>query len=143
MVVGTSVGVREGAVLGRSEGDGEGTGLGDRFLKHIERCGVLLHLIDASSENIVENYRVIRQELAGYNSDLLDKYEVIALNKIDLLDPKELTKKVNQLKKFLIKNNNPEPQIFKISAVTQKGIEEVLRALFDKIKLYREQKNDQ
>jgi GTP-binding protein len=67
------------------EGASEGKGLGDRFLKHIERCGVLLHLIDASSENIVENYRVIRQELAGYNRDLLDKYEVIALNKIDLL----------------------------------------------------------
>ena len=61
---------------------------------------------EIKSENIVENYRVIRQELEGYNPDLLNKYEVIALNKIDLLDSKELTKKVNQLKKFLIKNNN-------------------------------------
>jgi GTP-binding protein len=131
-------------IPGLIEGASEGKGLGDRFLKHIERCGVLLHLIDASSENIVENYRVIRQELAGYNPELLNKYEIIALNKIDLLDSKELAKKVNQLKKFLIKNNkNLEPQIFKISAVTQKGIEEVLRELFNKIKLYREQKNEE
>jgi Obg family GTPase CgtA len=131
-------------IPGLIEGASEGKGLGDRFLKHIERCGVLLHLIDASSENIVENYRVIRQELAGYNPELLNKYEIIALNKIDLLDSKELTKKVNQLKKFIIKNNkNLEPQIFKISAVTQKGIEEVLRELFNKIKLYREQKNEE
>jgi GTP-binding protein len=130
-------------IPGLIEGASEGKGLGDRFLKHIERCGVLLHLIDASSENIVENYRVIRQELAGYNRDLLDKYEVIALNKIDLLDAKELTKKVNQLKKFLIKNNNLEPKIFKISAVTQKGVEEILRELFEKIKLYRQEKNEE
>ena len=75
---------------------------------------------------------------------MLDKYEVIALNKIDLLDTKELTKKVNQLKKFLIKNNkNLEPKIFKISAVTQKGVEEVLRELFENIKLYRQQKNEE
>ena len=74
---------------------------------------------------------------------LLNKYEVIALNKIDLLDSKELTKKVNQLKKYLIKNNNLEPKIFKISAVTQKGIEEVLRELFENIKLYRQQKNEE
>jgi GTP-binding protein len=130
-------------IPGLIEGASEGRGLGDRFLKHIERCGVLLHLIDASSENIVENYRVIRQELAGYNPDLLDKYEVIALNKIDLIDSKELTKKVNQLKKFLIKNNKLEPKIFKISAVTQKGVEEILRELFEKIKLYRQQKNEE
>ena len=87
-------------IPGLIEGASEGKGLGDRFLKHIERCGVLLHLIDASSENIIENYKIIRQELAGYNPDLLEKPEVIAVNKIDLIDKKELTKKINQLKKY-------------------------------------------
>jgi len=129
-------------IPGLIEGASEGKGLGDRFLKHIERCGVLLHLIDATAENIVENYNIIRQELAGYNEELLTKPEIIALNKIDMIDSKDLTKKFNQLKKFVSKNHNQATQIFKISALTNDGIDEVLRALLQQIKLYHDN-NDQ
>lgn len=130
-------------IPGLIAGASEGKGLGDRFLKHIERCGVLLHLIDASTDNIVENYRIIRDELSGYNQELLNKHEIIAINKIDLITPAELKKKISQLQKFLSKNNNKDIQIFAISSATQVGIKEVLRALFEKIKLYHEQTDSQ
>jgi GTP-binding protein len=128
-------------IPGLIEGASEGKGLGDRFLKHIERCGVLLHLIDATNENIIDNYKIIRQELAGYNPDLLEKYEVIALNKIDLIEKKELTKKINQLKKYLIKNNHINHNIHAISSYANIGIDDVLRELIEKIKLYHDQNN--
>jgi len=126
-------------IPGLIAGASEGKGLGDRFLKHIERCGVLLHLIDASAENIVENYRIIREELAGYNPDLLDKFEIIALNKIDLISAPELKNKTKQLQKFLSSQQNSRTAIYAISSATQTGIKEVLRALFEKITLYHEQ----
>ena len=126
-------------IPGLIEGASEGRGLGDRFLKHIERCGVLLHLIDASNEDIINNYKIIRQELAGYDENLLNKYEVIAINKIDLIDKKQLNKKINQLKKYLIKNHQNNFEIHAISAITNLGIQDVLRDLLEKIKLYQSQ----
>ncbi len=124
-------------IPGLIEGASNGKGLGDRFLKHIERCGVLLHLIDASSENICESYRIIRGELEGYSEDLLDKPEVIALNKIDLLDEDEIKEKVKELQNFIKKSGGKKQKIFLISAATQKGIKEVLRELHKKIIEYR------
>jgi len=120
-------------IPGLIEGASEGRGLGDRFLKHVERCGVLLHLIDASSDDIVENYRVIRGELAGYNEELCHKSEIIALSKIDLLDPEELKEKTAELKKFLKKSGIKSPKVFAISAATGKGLTEVLRQLYKEI----------
>ncbi len=125
-------------IPGLIEGASEGRGLGDRFLKHVERCGVLLHLIDVSAEDVVENYRIIRSELAGYSEELLKKEEVIALNKIDLIDPAELKKKTSQIKKFLKKEGVKNPQVFTISAATGNGIEEVLREVYKKIIFSRE-----
>ena len=125
-------------IPGLIKGASQGKGLGDRFLRHIERCGVLLHLIDATAENIVENYQIIRQELKEYNEDLLNKFEVIALNKIDLIDNKELQKKIKELQKFLKKIYHDKVVIHEISALTQEGIKEVLRELNNKIKLYHE-----
>lgn len=136
-------------IPGLIAGASEGRGLGDRFLKHIERCGVLLHLIDASAEDVVENYRTIRAELVGYDAELLKKPEVIALNKIDLLDEKTLKQKIAQLKTYIKasskplteKNSEQSPKksaqknlkIFTISAVSKKGITELLRNLYQKI----------
>src|SRR3989338_2308208 len=120
-------------IPGLIEGASSGKGLGDRFLKHIERCGVLLHLIDASAEDVVENYRIIRDELALYSPELLHKEEVFALNKIDLLEASEVKKKITRLKKLT-------PKVFAISAVTKKGVTEVLRELYQRIEKYREQK---
>lgn len=128
-------------IPGLIEGASDGKGLGDRFLKHVERCGVLLHLVDVLAEDIVENYRIIRNELKGYNEDLLAKEEVIALNKTDLIEDKELQKKIKKLHDFLKKSGNSEVKIFGISGATGQGIEEVLRELNHRIEKFR--KNEQ
>jgi GTP-binding protein len=107
----------------------QGRGLGDKFLKHVERCGVILHLIDASSENIDEDYKVIRKELESYAADLKNKPEVIALNKIDLLSLDEIKEKTKVLKKAVGKNK----KIFVISAVAKTGLKPVLRELYKNI----------
>jgi GTP-binding protein len=73
-------------IPGLIEGASEGAGIGDRFLGHIERCKVLLHLVDANDENVAESYEVVRNELENYGAGLIDKPVVIALNKIDTLD---------------------------------------------------------
>ncbi|MBU6339631.1 MAG: GTPase ObgE [Rickettsiales bacterium] len=125
-------------IPGLIQGASEGRGLGDRFLKHIERCGVLLHLIDGSAENVVENYSVIRNELASYSPELIDKDEVIAINKTDLLDEEEVKEKIEDLKKFLKKQGKKRVKIYTISAATNKGLKDVLRELYKKIEQYRE-----
>ncbi len=126
-------------IPGLIKGASDGKGLGDRFLKHVERCGVLLHLIDITAEDVVENYQVIRQELAGYSPELLQKTEVIALSKTDLLPADEVKKKLTKIKSFLKKQGQKNPQVFTISAATSQGVEEVLRELYKKIVQYREE----
>lgn len=73
-------------IPGLIEGAAEGAGIGDRFLGHIERCRVLLHLVDANDEDVATSYRIVRDELANYGAGLDDKPVVVALNKIDTLD---------------------------------------------------------
>ncbi|MBW8840496.1 MAG: GTPase ObgE [Sphingomonadales bacterium] len=73
-------------IPGLIEGAAEGAGVGDRFLGHIERCRVLLHLVDANDPNVAESYRIVRDELEAYGGGLVDKPVVVALNKIDTLD---------------------------------------------------------
>src|SRR5918998_4203663 len=73
-------------IPGLIEGAAEGAGVGDRFLGHIERCRVLLHLVDANSEDVAEAYRIVRDELDAYGAGLEEKPEVVALNKSDTLD---------------------------------------------------------
>ncbi|WP_277980838.1 GTPase ObgE [Sphingomonas phyllosphaerae] len=73
-------------IPGLIEGAAEGAGVGDRFLGHIERCRVLLHLVDANDDDVAESYRIVRDELAAYGGGLEDKPVVVALNKIDTLD---------------------------------------------------------
>ena len=73
-------------IPGLIEGAADGAGIGDRFLGHIERCRVLLHLIDANDEDVAESYRIVREELSAYGAGLDDKPVVVALNKIDTLD---------------------------------------------------------
>lgn len=125
-------------IPGLIEGASQGRGLGDRFLKHVERCRVLLHLIDASAENVAESYRIIRGELAGYSEELPNKPEVIALNKIDLLSKEELKDKVKQLQDYFKKNKLKKQKIYTISAATNDGVQEVLRALYKTIEASKE-----
>jgi len=119
-------------IPGLIENASKGKGLGDRFLKHIERCGVLLHLIDALEEDIVESYKIIRKELESYGDEIIKKTEIIAINKIDTIDKKTRAKKLEELQKYF--NNQNMPKIFMISAATKEGVEDVLRQLSIEIK---------
>src|SRR4051795_1961646 len=93
-------------IPGLIEGAAEGAGIGDRFLGHVERCKVLLHLVDANNEDVAAAYRTVREELESYGAGLDDKPEVIALNKVDTLD-EEL---IDALAAELEKEAGAEPQ---------------------------------
>jgi len=86
-------------IPGLIEGASEGAGIGDRFLGHVERCAVLVHLIDGTEEDVVGNYRTIRGELAAYSELLAEKTEIVVLNKIDALDAETIAAKKKALKK--------------------------------------------
>lgn len=110
-------------IPGLIEGASEGAGLGDRFLKHIERCSAFLHLIDGTAEDVVESYRVIRKELELYDDKLAKKPEIVALNKCDALTPEEVAEKVAALEKASGK------KVFAVSAVAKQGLFDCLVAL--------------
>tara|TARA_B100001057_G_scaffold436538_1_gene467663 strand:+ start:258 stop:1241 length:984 start_codon:yes stop_codon:yes gene_type:complete len=85
-------------IPGLVEGAHKGVGLGDKFLRHIERCKVLLHLIDISETDLISVYKKIKFELSTYDKNLANKKEIIFFNKSDLLDEKEINKKLNEFK---------------------------------------------
>ena len=91
-------------IPGLIEGAHKGVGLGIKFLKHIERCKTLLHLIDINDDDLITSYKQVRGELKKYSKDLVKKDELIVLNKIDLVDKKELKEKINILTKKIKKN---------------------------------------
>ncbi|MCO8146030.1 GTPase ObgE [Rhodovulum tesquicola] len=110
-------------IPGLIEGAHEGRGIGDRFLGHVERCAVLLHLIDGTSEDVVADYRTIINELEAYGGHLADKPRVTALNKVDALDDDERAEKIAALEAEI---GRP---VMAMSGVSREGIAEVLRAL--------------
>jgi GTP-binding protein len=110
-------------IPGLIEGAHEGAGLGDRFLGHVERCRVLLHLIDATCEHAGKAYKTVRGELEAYAGELADKIEIVALNKIDAVEPDELKKQRDRLKRAAKKT----PLL--MSGITGDGVPEALRAL--------------
>jgi len=110
-------------IPGLIKGASEGAGLGTRFLGHIERCKVLLHLIDGTQEDVVAAYKMIRHELSEYDEDVMDKIEIIALNKIDAMAADDIKTKMQKLRRAA------KTKIFPISGVSGEGIEDVLRAL--------------
>ncbi len=114
-------------IPGLIEGAHEGIGLGDRFLGHVERCRVLLHLVDGTGEDAGKAYKTVRAELSAYGHDLTDKPEIVALNKADALDADQIKQQMAQLKRAAKKT----PLV--ISAVSGEGVQEVLRALLDVI----------
>jgi GTPase len=114
-------------IPGLIEGAHEGVGIGDRFLGHVERTRVLLHLVSSMEENVGKSYKTVKAELEAYGGGLIDKPVIVALSQIDILDEKELKKKAKELEKA----SGQTP--FLISAVTGKGMTEVLRALRDVI----------
>ena len=126
-------------IPGLIEGASEGKGLGDKFLKHVERCGCVLHLIDSSADDVAASYKTIRGELEGYGNNLKDKLEIIALNKIDLFDEEEVKLKIASLKKVVGKNK----KIFAISGATSQGIKDLLRELYKTVLEYRKKEEDE
>ncbi len=110
-------------IPGLIEGAHEGIGLGDRFLGHVERCRVLLHLIDGTCEHAGKAYKTVRTELEAYGNELIDKVEIVAINKADAMSPEQLKEQVARLKRASKKT----PMV--LSAVSGKGVPEVLRAL--------------
>ncbi len=114
-------------IPGLIEGAHEGTGLGTRFLGHVERCAVLLHLIDGSAGDVVEAWRTIRHELAEYGGGLADKPEIVVLNKADAMSPQQISGRKRALEKA---SGAP---VMVISAVARQGVTEVLRALFEHV----------
>jgi GTPase len=114
-------------IPGLIEGAADGVGIGDRFLGHIERCRILLHLIDADCEDPRESYEIVRAELEAYGAGLEDKDEIVALNKADLIEPKLLAKRKKALEKFTGK------PVFVLSGATRDGMDAVLDRLVEAV----------
>jgi len=110
-------------IPGLIEGAHEGIGLGDKFLRHIERCKNIMHLIDITNDNLLENYSKVRKELFKYSNKLTKKREIIVFNKIDMIDEKEIKKKVD------IFNNRIKKKIYLISALKHKGIRDLKKTM--------------
>ena len=112
-------------IPGLIEGAHKGTGLGIKFLKHIERCKVLLHLIDISEKNLVNSYSQVRDEMAKYSSELLKKQEIIVFNKTDLLDEEEKNKKIKEFDKIIKKPT------FETSTLDKKSVSDIKSKLLN------------
>ena len=114
-------------IPGLIEGAHEGHGLGDRFLGHIERCGVLLHLVDGTAADVAGDYRTVRGELEAYGAGLAEKHEIVALNKCDALEDDAIEARRKALAKA---SGRP---VFMLSGVTGNGVTTILRALLAEI----------
>ncbi|WP_375621154.1 GTPase ObgE [Bartonella sp. AA97HXZ] len=109
-------------IPGLIEGAHEGVGIGDRFLGHVERCRVLLHLISSQEEDVAKAYQIVRHELEAYGNNLSDKTEIVALSQIDTLTIEEREAKREALQKVT------DQPVMMFSAVSREGLENVLRA---------------
>jgi GTP-binding protein len=112
-------------IPGLIEGAHDGTGLGDRFLGHIERCAVLLHLIDGAAGNVVDAWRTVREELRAYGGGVAEKPELIALNKSDAMSPREASSRRAALARA------SGETVMVMSGATGQGVPEVSHALQD------------
>ena len=110
-------------IPGLIEGAHKWIGLGDKFLKHVERCKSLLHIIDINEDDLINKYKIIREELSQYSEKLTKKKEIVVFNKIDLLTEEEKNNKIKEFKKFYKK------KFFQISILKKQNIKEVLRSL--------------
>jgi GTP-binding protein len=120
-------------IPGLIEGAHEGTGLGDRFLGHVERCRVLLHLVDGAGAHAGKDYRTVRREIEAYGGGLADKPEIVALSKADALDPATLRSQMQKLKRA--SGRTP----LALSAVSRRGLDEALAELLKVIDAARDE----
>ncbi len=124
-------------IPGLIEGAHEGAGLGDRFLGHVERCSVLIHLVDGTAEKPGEAYRTIRAELAAYSPALAGKPELVCLNKVDALDPAAVERKARALSRAMKAAGAGRARLFRISGVSGKGVDALIEAAFAAIESHR------
>src|SRR6202789_2384636 len=130
-------------IPGLIEGAHEGHGLGDRFLGHVERCGAILHLVDATGANAGADYRTIRRELAAYGEGIAEKTEIVALSKVDAVDEATLKKQTERLVRVIREFGPPLAADAKrakpllLSTATRSGVTEVLRATMAAIEAQR------
>lgn len=118
-------------IPGLIEGAHEGAGLGDRFLGHVERCAILLHLVDGAAGNVVQAWRTVREELHSYGAGLAEKPELLVLNKNDAMSARELSARRTALSKAA-----GQP-VMVMSGVTRDGLDAVLRTLMDRVQEHR------
>ncbi len=111
---------------GLIEGASEGAGIGTRFLGHVERCAIILHLIDGALDDVVDAYRTIREELLRYGHGLAEKPEIVGLNKIDAIEPEMVRTKCRELRRA----TRPETQVLPVSAATGVGVPDLIEAAF-------------
>ncbi len=123
-------------IPGLIEGAHEGHGLGDKFLKHVERCGVILHLVDGTGDDVADAYHTIRHELSEYSALLAEKREILALNKCDALLPEEIVAKKQALEEAAGKD------VMLLSGVTGEGLQAVLRALKQEIDAFHSEEEE-
>ena len=114
-------------IPGLIEGAHEGVGLGDRFLGHVERCRVLLHLVDANGEHAGKAYKTVRRELEAYGHGLADKPEIVALSRIDSVDAETLKQQALRLKRAA------KRAPLRVSSATNVNVREALRAILKEI----------
>jgi GTP-binding protein len=119
-------------IPGLIEGAHHGAGLGTRFLGHLERCRVLVHLVDGTAKNVGEDYRTVRRELEAYGAGLTDKPTVVVLNKVDSLTPEQIAERRAALEAAT------GLAVISASSVSGSGIDEVLRRAHDVIRAIRE-----
>ena len=121
-------------IPGLIEGAHEGAGLGDRFLGHVERCAVLLHLIDGAAGDVVKTWRTVRDEMHAYGGGLAEKPEIIGLNKADAMTPRETSSRLAALRRA---SGRP---VYLLSGATGQGVAEVLRVMQNTIHATRREK---
>lgn len=121
-------------IPGLIEGASKGKGLGDKFLKHIERTKALVHIIDAMSDDVVCDYKIIRSELKDFSDRLIEKNEIVVLNKIDAISKEDLAKKISELKKIKVITHP-------ISAASHQGISELLEIILSEQRHHNKVRN--
>jgi GTPase len=125
-------------IPGLIEGAAEGKGLGDEFLRHVERTAVLLHLVDATSDDVARDYQIIVKELQTYSVDLTAKQQIVALTKTDLIDAKELKKKEKTLTSLLPKGE----KLHSISSQAHQNLQPLLYELLGAVQAFRLQEKE-
>ena len=122
-------------IPGLIEGAHEGKGLGHEFLRHVSRAEMLIHLIDPTRENVVEDYKIINHELEAYDPRLATKEQLVVINKIDAVDPETIKTMIKALEKA---DKNLKKKIFTISAVTGENLKDLVFEMLKRVQSFRQ-----